>query len=182
MDPYYIQQMEVAYSLIHQADQLMTTLWLKYVLFGWRWWIGVFLMLAPWILWFIFRKKDSSDRLLYAGLFTILISSWFDVLGILFGLWSYYYPVVPFSPAFVPWDFSLLPVITMAFLQYKPKINPYLKAVIYSVIGSFIAQPLFVWMGYYNSKHWEHYYSFPIFFVIYLIAYKFSVATRFEKL
>lgn len=182
MDSYYIQNMEAAYSLIHKADLLMTKLWLNYVLYGWRWWIGVFLMLAPWALWFIFRKKDSSDRLLYAGLFTILISSWFDVLGILFGLWSYYFPVVPFSPAFVPWDFSLLPVITMFFLQYKPEINPYLKAVIYAAIGSYFAQPLFVWMGYYNPKHWEHYYSLPIFFIIYLVAHKFSVATHFEKL
>jgi len=178
----YIQHMEVAYNLIHQADQIMTMLWLKDVLYGWRWWLQLGLSSIPWILWFMFHKKDSKDRLLYASLFVILISSWFDVLGILFGLWSYYYPVVPFSPAFVPWDFSLLPVITMAFLQFKPEISPYLKAVIYSAIGSFLAQPLFVWMGYYHPKHWEHYYSFPIFIVIYLIAYKFSVSTGFEKL
>ncbi len=182
MDSQYIQQMEAAYSLIQQADQIMTALWLKDVLYGWRWWLEVAFTFIPWILWFKFHKKGSKDRLLYAGLFVILITSWLDVLGILFGLWSYYYPVVPFSPAFIPWDFSLLPVITMAFLQYKPEINHYLKAIIFSVIGSFIVQPIFVWMVYYNSKQWEHYYSFPIFLVIYLIAYRFSKATRFEKI
>jgi len=182
MDPYYIQQMEVAYSLIHQADRLMTTLWLKYVLYGWRWWAGALMAVVPWLFWIRFRKKASTDRLLYVAFFVIIISSWFDVLGILFGLWSYYYPLVPFSPAFAPWDFSLLPVITMVFLQYKPEINPYVKSVVYSVIGSFIAQPILAWMGYYNAKLWPHYYSFPIFIVIYLIAYKISQATRFEKL
>lgn len=182
MDLEYIQQMERAYTLIRQADLIMTEQWMQHVLYEWRWWFGLFLMIAPWVIWFLFKKKDSSDRLLYAGFFVILISSWFDVLGILFGLWSYYYPVVPFSPAFVPWDFSLLPVVTMFFLQCKPKFSPFIKSVIYAAIASFITQPLFVWMGYYNSKQWEHYYSFPIFLAIYLIAYKFSLTTRFEKI
>jgi len=182
MNPQYIQEMEVTYSLIHEAYQLNMTLWLKYVLFGWRWWLQVGLTIIPWILWFKFKKKDSNDRLLYAGLIVIIISGWLDVLGILFGLWSYYYKVVPFSPAFEPWDFTLLPVVTMVFLQYKPQISPYLKAVIFSVITSFIAEPIFIWLGYYNPKHWELYYSFPIYIVIYLIAYKLSIATRFEKI
>jgi len=56
------------------------------------------------------------------------------------------------------------------------------KAIIFSAITSFIAEPIFVWMGYCNPKHREHYYSFPIFIVINLIAYKFSIATRFEKI
>lgn len=182
MDAQYIQHMEVAYRLIHQADQIMTKQWLDYVLNSWRWWIQFGLSTIPWILWLIFKKKDSADRLLYAGFFVILISSWFDVLGILFGFWSYYYPVVPFSPAFIPWDFSLLPVITMAFLQYKPQISPWLKAVVYSATGSFVAQPIFAWMGYYNPKHWEHYYSFPILIAIYLVAHRYSAANNFKKL
>ncbi len=182
MDPQYIQQMETAYKLITQADQIMTAAWLKDVLFTWRWWVEVFLSIAPWVLWFKYRKKGSGSRLLYAGLFAMLIASWFDVLGLLFGIWSYYYPVVPFSPAFAPWDFSLLPVITMFFLQYKPQISAWLKALIYGGIASFMVQPLFVWMGYYNPKDWHHYYSFPIFMIIYLIAHKFAQATAFEEL
>jgi hypothetical protein len=70
----------------------------------------------------------------------------------------------------------------MAFLQYKPHISPLLKAVVFSALTCFVAEPIFVWMGYYNPKHWEYYYSFPIYIVLYLIAYKFSTSTRFEKL
>lgn len=182
MSPEHIQQMEAGYSLIHQAYQISIILWFKYVLYGWRWWLQVGLSIIPWILWFKFSKKDSRDRLLYAGFFVMLISGWFDVLGILFGLWSYYFKVVPFSPAFEPWDFTLLPVVTMTFLQYKPQISPYLKALILSAISAFIAEPIFVWLGFYNPKHWEFCYSFPIYIVIYLIAYKLSIATRFEKI
>ena len=64
----------------------------------------------------------------------MLICSWLDLMGILFGLWSYYDNVVPFSPAFLPWDFTLLPVVIMFLLQIKPKINPIIKAILSLVL------------------------------------------------
>ncbi len=178
----YLKGMEQAYSLIEQANDLMIHLWLKDTLFTWKWWLGVVMSTVPWIIWFIFRRQESKDRLLLAGFFVMLIASWFDVLGVLFGLWSYYHNVVPFSPAFVPWDFTLLPVMTMFFLQIKPRISPWLKAIVLSGISSFMAEPLFVYIGLYNPKHWKFIYSFPILAVIYLMAHWLSRRVAFKEL
>ncbi len=99
-------------------------------------------------------------------------------------LWSLVLPrrSYPSFTRFIPWDFTLLPVITMAFLQYKPMINPLVKATVFSLIGSFGAQPLFVVLGYYSPKHWHHYYSFPIFIVIYLVAQFVVTRNNFKRL
>ncbi|MDP4093974.1 MAG: CBO0543 family protein [Bacillota bacterium] len=174
--------MENAYELISQANKDMINLWLKHTLFGWQWWLGLALTIIPWVLWIILRKKESTNRLLFAGLFIILIASWLDLVGILFGLWSYYNNVIPFSPAFIPWDFTILPVIMLFFIQYKPNIKALYKAIIFSGISSFIAEPIFVLLGTYNPKHWKYIYSFPIMIVLYLVTDWISNRSNFEKL
>jgi hypothetical protein len=68
------------------------------------WWFGVFLSIVPWIAWFAFRKKQSTDRLLYAGFFVMVISLVLDVLGDQFGLWHYRFNVIPVLPTYLPWD------------------------------------------------------------------------------
>lgn len=174
--------MEHAYSLIIQADQEMLQMWLQYTVFAWQWWLGVSLSILPWVIWIIFRKKDSSDRLLLAGFFVMLIASWFDLLGICHGRWSYYMNVVPVSPAFVPWDFTLLPVVIMLTIQIKPHLSPVIKALFITLFSSFVVEPFFVWIGLYNPKHWEYIYSVPILFVIYLIAHWLAHRSGFERL
>ncbi|MDR3601255.1 MAG: hypothetical protein P4L49_12370 [Desulfosporosinus sp.] len=174
--------MENAYNLITQANIEMINLWLKYTLLSWQWWLGVGLTTVPWIVWLKFRRKESSNRLLFTGFFVIIISSWFDTLGILFGTWSYYYNVVPFSPAFIPWDVTLLPVALMFSLQITFGISLIIRAIIFSAFSSFIVEPFFVWIGFYNPKSWEYIYSFPILFLIYLVSNWFSKRSDFEKL
>jgi hypothetical protein len=178
----HIKGMEDAYSLISQANIHMISLWLKYTFLSWQWWFGICLSIIPWVVWIKFRKKDSTNRLLLAGLFVILISSWLDVIGILFGLWSYYYNVVPFSPPFIPWDFTLLPVAVMTSLQITFKISPFIRAIVFSAVSSFIMEPLFVSLGFYNPKHWRYIYSFPIFILIYLVSVWISKRQNFEIL
>lgn len=182
MNNEYIKGVEAAYDLIKQSNKDMISVWFEFTLWSWQWWIGVVLAVVPWVLWFIFKKKESTNRLLFVGFFIILISSWLDIMGILFGLWSYYHNVVPFSPAFVPWDFSLLPVTVMFFLQIKPKIKPIYKALMFSILNCFIGEPLFVLLGIYNPKHWRYIYSFPIFITIYLLCDWFSKRSHFEEL
>ncbi|MDR3586272.1 MAG: hypothetical protein P4L59_13270 [Desulfosporosinus sp.] len=182
MNNEYVKRAENAYSLITQANNDMISLWLTHTFLTWQWWFGVSLTIVPWVLWILFRKNESTNRLLFVGFFVMLISSWLDLMGILFGLWSYYRNVVPFSPAFIPWDFTLLPVTIMFLLQIKPKISPLIKAITFSVFSSFMAEPFFVWIGTYNPKHWRHIYSFPIFIAIYLVSDWISKGVHFEKL
>jgi hypothetical protein len=178
----HFKEAEAAYNLISKSNIDMINIWLKHVLFSWRWWLGVALTFIPWILWIKFRKKESTSRLLFVGFFVILICSWLDLMGILFGLWSYYFNVVPFSPAFLPWDFTLLPVTIMFLLQIKPQISPIIKAIGFSIFSSFMAEPFFTWIETYNPKHWRYIYSFPIVIVIYLVSDWLSKRVNFEKL
>jgi hypothetical protein len=182
MNNEHIKGTEGVYNLISQANDDMIKLWFKYTFLTWRWWLGVGLAIIPWVLWLIFKKKESANRLLFVGFFIMLITSWIDLMGILFGLWSYYFNVVPFSPAFIPWDFTLLPVSIMFLLQIKPKISPVIKAIAFSVFSSFLAELFFVWLGTYNPKYRKYFHSFPIVIVIYLISDWFSKRSDFKKL
>jgi len=182
MNTDHIKALEESYNLISKANVEMIDNWLKYTFLTWQWWLGLSLAIMPWVVWLIFRKKESTDRLLFAGLFVVIISSWFDIVGILFGLWSYHYNVLPFSPSFAPWDFTLLPVAIMFALQIKPKINPFIKGIVFAAFSSFVIEPFFVWIGLYNPKHWEHIYSFPVILIIFLLAHRISKRSKFESI
>ena len=139
------------------------------MLFTWHWWFNLALTIVPWVVWIIIRKKDSTYRLLTAGLFSMFLSSFLDVVGVALGLWGYNSVLIPLIPPFSPWDSSLFPVAVMIFIQYCPKINIFLKAIIYSAISSFIVEPFFALINFYEPKHWNYFYSFIIVIIIYLI-------------
>lgn len=134
------------------------------------------------MLWFKFKKDESTHRLLFVGFLVIIISSWMDFVGTMYGLWFYTGKPIPTMPSYVPWDYSLLPVMVMLLLQYKPASSPFLKALIFAGVSSFIGEPLFQWIGIYVMTNWKIYYSFPIYFFIYLLSHKVSRVNMFEKL
>jgi hypothetical protein len=156
--------------------------WLQSTLFHWDFFLSWFFTIIPWVLWMRYRKKKSTGRLLLAGILAILLSSWLDFIGVNFGLWYYTGSAIPTIPSYLPWDFSLIPVLFMFLLQIKPNVSPYMKAFIFTIISSLIAEPLFIWLGFYETVHWKVWYSIPIFFVFYLICYRLSNLNSFEKL
>lgn len=152
------------------------------MLFTWEWWLGLALIILPWLLWIKYRKKESSDRLLYAGFFVLIISSWLDYIGTTFGLWYYRILVVPTPPPYIIWDFCLMPVTVRFFIQVNPQIKPFTKSIMFAVLTAFIGEPIFSGLGFVVQKHWEHYYSFPIEIVIYLSAYYISKRKNFAEI
>ncbi|KGP72790.1 CBO0543 family protein [Pontibacillus yanchengensis] len=170
MDQSVTNKMTDAYNLIEKANDMITSIFFESVLFSLQWWIGFILAVVPWVLWIFLRKKDSTWRLLTAGLFVLFVSSWFDLIGISLGLWHYHSEVVPTIPAFFPWDFTLLPVITMALIQIKPNVNPVIKAIIFAFLSSYVAETIFEWLDMYDREEWKLYYSFFIYIIIYLLA------------
>jgi hypothetical protein len=157
-------------------------IWKEYVLFSELWWLGVGLSIIPWIVWFIIRKKDSTDRLLYVALFVMVISLCLDVLGDQLGIWSYRYNVIPVLPTYLPWDITLMPLTVIVILQFKPKATPFLKALLFAFISSYLAEPFFHKLQIYNLKHWKYTYSFPIQIVIYLLSHYISKRNDFAFL
>ncbi|WP_209121281.1 CBO0543 family protein [Alkalihalobacillus sp. BA299] len=167
-------------ELMNDAQKLKFDIWKEHVIFTVHWWIGVILTIVPWIIWIIFRNKESSDRLLFVSFFLMIVSTYLDFLGTKLGLWFYYYDVLPFIPAFIPWDITLIPVSVMFLIEWKPKINPFIKGLFFSGITSFVFEPLFIWMGLYQPVRWNHYYSFLIFFLLYLTSYFLSKRQNFK--
>src|SRR4051812_14934990 len=134
-----LRQAEQGYLKIVEANSLMADATKNAFLFTWRWWLGIALIIIPWTLWFIFRKKESTNRLLLAGFTSMLLSYAIESIAMSLGKWSYPFKVVPFSPMlFLPFDLSMLPVAVMFFIQLKPNINPFIKAIVFGVLGAFV--------------------------------------------
>lgn len=157
-------------------------LWRSGMYLTWRWWVVVALTVVPWVVWIVIRKKDSTHRLLYAGMFVAFFGFVFDMLGVITDIWSYPVLLLPILPECSPYNFTILPVVTMLFLQYCPKVKPWIKALAYAAFGAFIFQPLMEWAGLYANDEWRDWYSFPILFGIYLVANFLAARRWFEPL
>lgn len=179
-DPKIVESVDSINQKFYQLNIELFGIWKKSMVFEWHWWVNAFLMIAPWVVWFIVRKKDSTNRLLFSGLFLIIMASYYDFIGMSLGLWGYNYKLIPTIPPFMPWDISLIPVFGMLFYQYKPHISPFIKGLLFAFIGAYIFEPLFYWLGIYNPKEWKHYYSFAILYVLYLAGNFFVTRDNFE--
>lgn len=167
----YIDLIKKQYEIVDKANTEIFHLWYENSFLGWEWWVNILLTFLPWIIWLKLRPKESSDRLLYIGFLVIIITCWFDFLGVTLGLWIYIHKVLPTIPSYAPFDFSIFPVTIMLLLQYKQHISPFLKALFFAIIGSFVGEPIFKWIGFYEEIHWSSFYSFPIYFLLFLFAY-----------
>jgi hypothetical protein len=170
------------YEKFHQIEMDYKDYWLEHTLWHWEFWLSISLTIVPWILWFIFRKRGSEARLLLAGLFVICIASFLDFIGVASGLWHYSGKALPLIPTYMPWDFSLLPVTMMLWIQAKRHWNPFIKGFIYACLAAFVGEPLFEWIGLYQPTHWRSFYSFPIYIVLYLISHRISNSKTFDPL
>ncbi|QOY36698.1 CBO0543 family protein [Anaerobacillus isosaccharinicus] len=166
-----LKKLEELYEEVSIQTYEKFDIWIDHVVFTWQWWVGVGLSIIPWILWFIFRKKESTLRLLTVGFFVIFISTILDSIGVQLGFWYYTHAPLPLIPAFFPWDTTLMPVVIMGLIQFKPKLNPYLKGLLFASLTSFVGEPFFIWMELYKPVVWKSIYSFPIYFLIYMIAH-----------
>lgn len=145
------------YEKLHITHMEFYVFWKNNILFTWRWWIALSLIILPWTIWLFVRKKESTDRLLYVAFFVMVVSSALDMCGIALNLWYYPVTVLPLMPEFNPFDICALPVATMLCIQYFPDVGPYIKAIIYSLISSFMFEPLNQWLGLYKRIHWQYY-------------------------
>ncbi|GAA0615450.1 hypothetical protein GCM10009001_35940 [Virgibacillus siamensis] len=179
------QQQEVMERFFDRFDQLhdeLSQFWLDHIFLHWDWWIAAILTILPWICWIFYHKKDSTHRLLYAGLFSIIIGMTFDYIGTSLGLWHYTGKVFPSFPSWSPFHYSLLPVTIMFLIQVKPHIAIWKKGIIYGLLAAFIGEPIFVWAGYYVMTGWISIFSIPIYAIIYMFCDWLTKRESFERL
>ncbi len=156
------------YEKLH--DQL-EQLWAQKMVFTWHWWLDVALTVLPWVLWLIIRDRKNAHKLFYAGLFTMLVATLLNMVGVSQDGWGYNSLLLPYLPQYLPWDLSVMPVTAMLFYQFFPKISPWIKGVVFGAVAAYVVEPVFMWLGVYEPSSWEHHYSLPIYFAIFMIGY-----------
>jgi hypothetical protein len=168
------------YREVEHANDQYFEFWLTNTFLQWEWWLSLALAIIPWIIWVKLIDKNKRARYLFAGFFIMIISSWLDFFGVVFGLWYYTGKLLPTIPSFIPWDLSLIPTTMTLMMHCKPSFSPLIKALIYGALVAFIGETLFDWLGFYRMVRWEHVYSFPIFVLIYLVADSLTKRKSFE--
>ncbi|MBB6452467.1 hypothetical protein HNQ94_000912 [Salirhabdus euzebyi] len=128
----------------------------------------------------MFSKQESRNRFLYSAFLVIITTSFLDFLGVQFGFWLYHYEVFPWMPAFVPWDWTLIPVVIISLIEYKPKLSPHLKGTLFAILAAFVGGPLFKHFDFYKEINWSSFYSFPIYYLIFLIGYWASLRNNYQ--
>lgn len=175
-------EMHKGLDIINHGYRIRMEIWEQEILFSWRWWFGVGITLFAWILWLFIHKRDSSDRLLYSGMFVACISIALDAIGMQLKAWHYLYPVVPVIPSYLPYDLAIMPVTVMIIIQVKPYIKPIYKAIFFALLAAFVGEPFFKWIKIYDPINWKYIYSIPFYLIIYLIADMLSRRTHFNKI
>ncbi|EIJ78588.1 hypothetical protein PB1_13559 [Bacillus methanolicus PB1] len=103
-----LKKFDEMYRELVLADEKDHEIWFEYVFLSWQWWLCIALTIIPWILWWKFRKKESTNRLILGAFYIMTISLILDSFGTELGFWDYRYEPVPFLPSFLPWDLSFL--------------------------------------------------------------------------
>jgi len=141
--------------------------WLQDVVFTWQWWILIFLMIAPWILWLCLVDKKRLTPICLFGVVVLATVSWIDDLGTDLILWYYPYKLIPLYPQLIPINYTVLPVTFMLIYQFFPTWRSYMKALlIMATVFSFVAEPALSYLGMYRVLRWQYYYSFPLYIII----------------
>ncbi|KGM44997.1 hypothetical protein P9D43_03225 [Neobacillus niacini] len=177
-----LKQVDKATKLLNEANQLIVESVMNAFLFTWQWWAALAMIVVPWMIWGIVRNRESTARLFSAGLLVMVLSEILDTVGVSFGMWAYPVKVVPVATINFSFRLSVLPVFVMLLLQYKPNINPYLKAVFFGVLGAYVGIPALAKFDLYKKIDWSYTYSFLILTSFYLLAHWFSRLKTYEKL
>jgi hypothetical protein len=170
-DPDLLKELDEVLERYVAVHDELERIWLEHMGFTWHWWLDVALAVLPWVLWFIVRDRKNTHHLLYAGFFTMLAATLLCMIGVTQDAWKYNTLLLPYLPQFLPWDLTVMPVTAMLFYQFLPKVSPWLKGIVFGVIAAYVVEPLFMWLGLYEPSSWEHHYSLPIYFIIYMIGY-----------
>ncbi|MCG8502436.1 MAG: hypothetical protein MJB12_18795 [Firmicutes bacterium] len=154
-------------ALQQKLTKLEHQYWEDHVLFSFSWWLLLFLLIAPWLLWWkLVDKKRIKEMLLY-GFYVIIISSILDDIGIASALWAYPHQLLQIGDRLHAIDLAALPCIYMLIYQYFPKWKSYwIATIIFAFCFAFIFEPILVWLEIYKPLSWKFIYSFPIYFII----------------
>lgn len=144
--------------------------WLRNDVFGFRWWLllGVFAVsVYAWL-----RMADKS-RLSEIGMFAVLvgiITLVLDELGVEMTLWDYPTDLIPLFPPLTAIDLASLPMVYSLIFQRFGTWKSFIMATIFmAALFCFVLEPIFVWVGVYQTLTWKYQYGFPIYITMAIV-------------
>jgi hypothetical protein len=123
--------------------------WNKYSNVGtWQFWVALALLVVPLVVFVIMGDRKKAFRIGFYGLNIHMITTYIDLFATTHRMWEYPYRVLPFLPASVSLDASLIPVTYILVYQWTLKNNKnyYLYMGILSLAFAFLFKPLLSWL------------------------------------
>jgi hypothetical protein len=106
-----------------------------------------------------------------------------DQVGVTLHLWTYPTTVSPMMPSFLPFDLSALPIATMLWLQFFPKMKLVWKALVYTAAGTaFDFACDVIGLSAQEGWGWSRAYTFLILILLYLLAYWVANRLKYEPI
>lgn len=140
--------------------------WLKYEIFTWQWWGKFIYLIIPLIVFYKLLDRKRSFEIVTYGLLISLFSTVIDVVCVNFVWYSYPIRLLPVG-FFAVHDLIFIPIVSMLFYQYNSNWKRFVIAnLILSGLGAYIKEPFLTWIKVYEPIHWNHMYSFILFFIM----------------
>lgn len=152
---------------IHSAAEKLKNLqfdyWNQYV-FSWKWNLLLAILIVSWFIIVLLLRYQRVKRMEYM-IFTLLVaffSSYFDQLGVGYGLFSYPIKLVPSFSTFLPGSLGAFPAIHLMLFHYYNNhvIRFYVGVILFAATISFVVQPLLVLWNIYSINRWHYTASF----------------------
>ncbi|MFN7253461.1 MAG: CBO0543 family protein [Anaerobacillus sp.] len=151
-------------TIHQQLNDMKLEYWISHNLFTFQWWLLLFVLIIPWIIWWKFVDKRKIGQILLFGTLLMVLVIVLDDIGVELHLWSYPYQLINIMPRLIPVDQGILVVAHMFLYQYYPTWKKFIVAnTVMAIIFTFIFEPLTVWLGIYKLESWRYIYSLPIY-------------------
>jgi MFS superfamily sulfate permease-like transporter len=154
-------------ELRRQITQISHEHWINDTQFTLKWWLMVLAVVVIWFVWWKLLDKKRFNEIGLIGFITAVLNFVLNSFGIENCLWAYPDQILGVVRTWSILELSFMSVSIMLLNQYFKEWRKYLIAVIiFGAIGSFIAQPVFIYFDKFKLYNWRNLYSFPIYIFI----------------
>lgn len=141
--------------------------WLHHDLFSPQWWLLLFFIIVPWLVWWVLVDRKRLLEILLYGLTVAILASYLDAILTESTFWHYEVTLLPVWPRFITANFTVLPVTYMFLYQYFESWKTFfIASVIMAALYAFVAEPALQWAGIYTPLGWKYIYSFTLYIII----------------
>lgn len=141
--------------------------WVSQEIGTFGWFFNIFFLAIIYIVWLKVVDKRRLKELLLFGALVSVSAGFVDLVAISIGLWEYKIRLVPLNPATFPFDYTVVPILSMMVLQYTHTKKSYILGnVIAAAIFAFVISPIYTLIGIKKYNDFNYLYMFSLVFSI----------------